>query len=458
MIRRRLAPALGLMLASLGSLALGFANWRAETYAHRDDFARAIAWRPDNGPDLRVLGEQMLATHAKRALPLLIRSVRMNPESALTRMDLVTAELATGQLARAQATAARSARHFPYSFRLHWLWANLALTAGKRESFWRQFHRSCQLADDSYFRPMIMRAMTIPRPSSRRVWAELPPQSLAAAAGFLRIALSLQRTRQLPLALVRVLQLSRHLDPRQRDRARTALLAVLQRDLSADPVEALMIWNRGLRLGVFQGRPKYARGELVTAPDFPASSLQRYTGANTDWLGWFPLGNTATEFNLENHRGGRLVIDLSGMEGSQTVELLRQWLLTAPGTALKLSMESRCRSRRDPGECGGFSLQLRHHQKTLFRLPAPAAADWQRASATFVLPPAPAAVKPLARKIQQRLSPSLMAYQLRLTYQRPFGATPLDGSLRVRRISVETLPAAPTPPGRPSARTARPRP
>ncbi len=441
MFWRRWAPALAPGVIGLFALSLGFATWRADRYAQRAEFPQAAFWRRDNATYWRVWGEQVLGTHPQQAIPILQRSIRLNPENPLSRMDLITAELGAGEGARATRLADRAVKDFPYSFRLHWLRANLWLAGGDRAQFWREFQQSCRLAADSYYDPMLARALTIPDTPARVVWARLPARSLAAAAGYVRMVQQFQPDSELHTALARLFLLSHGLTPQRQAFVRSTLDATLQRDLKSDPAEALMIWNRGIETGLYQGERKQARGELISASGFPAGSLQRYSANNVRWLSWFPIGDAATQLSLEEPPdGGRLVVDMNGMEGDRRVSLLRQWLFAPPEATLKVAAETRCQSRRDPAECGGFFLQLRQGSAPLFTLPLKTGAEWQSAHAEFTLPAASAAVMPAQNprraSAPPAVSPPIAAYQLLLSYRRPFGANRLDGRFWVRRISV----------------------
>lgn len=440
---RRAALALLIAAAGMAAFTLGLINWLAASAARRADFARASFWRPDSGLYLRIRGERLLAHQPRRAITRLRRSIRWNPENPLTRVDLVTAELAAGDFPAARRIAIAAARNFPHSFRLHWLRANLSLAQGDEADFWRQFHRSCALAADSYYGPMLARALTLPHISPRQVWRQLPRGSLPAAANFLLIARHLHRQAGSRTALARVLRLSRHAGRRQRDYLRSILLGLLRHDLRAQPAEALRIWNGGLAQRLFHGQPKHARGELATAPGFPPGSLQRYAGDAADWLGWFPLGNASTEIRHSTGVTG-IVVDMNGLQGSH-VELLRQWLLAAPGSAIAIQAESRCLPRR--AACGGLNLQLRAAGKAIFTLPLAVSQQWQTTRARLALPAATVKKGELpsdgasGANLPRAARRNLAAYRLLLLYQRPLGEVALDGRFEIRRISVRALSA-----------------
>ncbi len=460
---RRIIPGLLLLVLALGCAWLGLRTWLAARAVARQDYALAVHYRPDIPRYQLLLGSKLLMTRPPEALKSFHKAIQLNPYSEAARFQYALGYLGSGNYRQAIIAARRGIRAVPNSFELHWLLANLDLAHGDNRDFWHEFPLVSHLARPQYFGALIVRASTAPGGSFLRIWRDLPDNLPATLAFDSTLENTLVQTRQaalqripgpagnaharllasqlqdqnsaLTLGVNRLLRLARLRTPADTAQIIAVSTQIIVREIHYRPSLALALWNVGSREGLYPGPLKHTRGELVTADQFPAGSLQAVISNASDWLGWFPMGNAYTaEHIVALRQGTALAIQLHGPQGG-TLNLLRQWLTIAPFQALNLSITARC---RHPGACAGLHLRLfdtRGHK--LFSLPVKLSPTWQTSQGIYrnsAVIAAAAGINAARRRIS-----SLTALHLVLYYRRPLGQTPLVNTILIRKISVRAV-------------------
>lgn len=458
---RRLIPGLFLLALALCCAWLGLRTWLAARAAARQDYALAVHYRPDIPRYQLLLGGKLLMTRPPEAVKTFRTAIRLNPYSEAARFQYALGYLGSGNFRQAIIAARRGIRAVPNSFELHWLLANLELAHDDARDFWHEFPLASHLARPRYFASLIIRAGTAPQGSYMRIWRDLPDNLPATMAFDSILETTLAHTRQsaaqpasgpagiahaqqlasqlrdqnaaLTHGVNRLLRLARNRNPADTAQISAVFTQIVEREIHFRPSLALDVWNVGSREGLYPGPQKRTRGELVTAGNFPAGSLQAIISNTSNWLGWFPLGNAYTsEHIVALRQGNALAIQLHGSQGGR-IDLLRQWLTSAPFQALHVSITARC---QNPGACAGLHLRLLDTRgRKLFSLPVQLTQSWQTSQADYP----PGGTQPTLALGSAIGGDSLTALRLVLHYRRPLGQPPLANTILIRKISVRVV-------------------
>ena len=461
---RRVIPGLLLLALALVCAWLGLRTWLAARAAARQDYALAVHYRSDIPRYQLLLGGKQLLTRPPQAVKTFQKAIQLNPYSEAARFQYAMGYLASGNFREAVIAARHGIRAVPNSFELHWLLANLELAHDDSRDFWHEFPLASHLARPAYFSSLIIRASTAPHGSFMRIWRDMPDNLPATMAFDSALENTLAQTRQSAVQLAanpagsmanakriaaqlqdqnaalthgvnRLLRLARLRPPTATADVRAICTQIIEREIHYRPSLAFAVWNVGSREGLYPGPLKHAQGELVTAEHFPAGSLQAVISNASNWLGWFPGGNAFTaEHIVALRHGTALAIQLHGNQGGR-LDLLYQWLTSAPFQALRLSITARC---RHPGACAGLDLRLMDTQgHNLFSLPVQLGQTWQTSQGIY-RKTAVSVTGPETNSGIQRGS-SMTALRLVLHYRRPLGQPPLANTILIRKISVRAV-------------------
>ncbi len=186
-VPQRLVAALLLVLAGWGAVVTWIA-WRADAADLREDYSRAVWWRPGVPMYHRQLGELSLMESPRVAEEQLLEALRLDPYNDLAMADITTVELALGNWPRAVAISSRQVKMEP-GFGDYWRLANLYLSHGDKDGFLREMTIAGRYAQPGYFLSIATRALTATNNDFARLRTALPNDSSAAASAYLTVAL-----------------------------------------------------------------------------------------------------------------------------------------------------------------------------------------------------------------------------------------------------------------------------
>ena len=433
--RRLLALTLGVFVV-LG-LGLSVCTAAADWEAGRTQYSWAVRWRPDVASYHRRYGEMILMDNPELALREFLRAQQLDPNDTLTRADLSAVEMGTDRNAPAFRRNASGSSINPL-FYSHWRYANMMLTQGDLESFWRETAMAGGLVKDAdVFPSIIVRALSASHDDFTRLYEVLPKESPLAAEAFCNAAWEKQRPDQIRLGLQWLTRLHPPITPEDRN-ARTAVLAhFLQYQLANQPESVTQTWDEGVHAGLLKGDLPGPTGNRIVDGDFPAGSVisQLHPISSTHDA---PFAWTAgSEENLgiqvvvthDSQWPTVLSLQLDGDEGSGLL-LAQQWFLASPGQRYRL--EAVARTQFD-GPATGLQLWLLDRLgQVLTQLPLNTPGTWAHSQLDLTL-----AAPPTARHPE--------AYRVELHYVRTLGESPVENTFWVGRVALQPLPATQVP-------------
>jgi len=422
---QRIVAGLLLVLAGCGAI-LTWVAWRADAADLRADYARAVWWRPGVPMYHRQLGELNLMESPKLAEKELLEALRLDPYNDLAMADITTVELALGNWPRAVAFSSQQVGVEP-GFGDHWRLANLYLSHGDQDGFWRETSIAARYADSEYFPSMVVRALTSTNHDFARLRSALPAGSAAAASAYLGAALKFNNHDAALYGLSWVAGLPVPNNDPTADARRKALLDLYVHAWRAWPQDVPRIGQQLQAAGLLGEVAKTGTAPYLLDGNFSPEEQERLATIAGDpaeelraVLGWQWNSPPGVRFyavhtnNAQHPSAAEFIFD--GTEADDT-DLTRQWILSAGGTKHANAWVQRL----DESQSNGLSLRIASLQGALAgEIELKASGNWTRASGALQLP-----------------ASSQSAWQVSLHYHRIPGEVPLRGSIVVSGVSIE---------------------
>ncbi|MHB8734088.1 MAG: hypothetical protein ACYC6M_02185 [Terriglobales bacterium] len=432
-IRRRVLAGTLSIVVGLG-LALTVCTAAADWEAGLAHYDWAVRWRPDIAAYHRRFGEMILMDNPELAREEFLRAQQLDPNDVLTRADLSAVEMGTDRNAPAFSRNASGSSINPL-FYSHWRYANMVLTRGDLEGFWRETAIAGRLVKEAdVFPSIIVRALSASGDDFKRLYQVLPRESALAAEAFCNAAWEKQRSDQIQRGLSWLTSLPSPPNPEDR-KARTAIVAhFLLYQLQNEPENVAATWAEGVHAGLLKGALPMTPDNQIVDGEFPAGSVVSLLHPNSSTHD-APFAWTAgSEENLgiqtvATHDATwptALSLQLDGDEGDSLL-LAQQWLLAHPGQRYRLEGVAR-EQFADPAQ--GLQLWLSDRfGQVLSRLPLATPVAWAHSQIELTLPLPPNAHHP-------------ESYRAALYYVRTLGEAPAQNTFWVARVALVPLPGS----------------
>lgn len=417
----RCLAALWLALLALG-VAWAGQQWRYQRAFAAGDFAAATQAWPEAAEGWRAWAQRLLPRNPVASERAARRATALNSADWRNWQALAQIQVERGDYAGARDSMAQMAVR-SRSFEAAWSYANLLLLSGDAGGFWRNAARALALAPAERLQAALASSELAAAGDLRQVSAEVAAaraaipncsQSRALETGY--FAFLLERDARVALdrawpRLARDACISAQ-PPAAMELAGRYITSLLAR--GSGP-KAQQVWTQGVATHIFPLRWGPSADDRVVDGDFRQLGSSGAAAGDRGPLHWTVCLDCGPY--VFRAAGGGLELEFHGQD-TGPLNLAREWLLLAPGSAYTLRLATRS---VDANASGVFAQVVTDRGAVLARLAAPLSHDGQVVATGFLVPAETA------------------SYRLELGYTRPAGQLPLTGTVVLRDISVRPL-------------------